>query len=107
MSLYELRELATRQQQHIQSAHQLIVSREQKLKFLRHDQSITHAINECDTNLHRLKESVSAQEIKLRQLRQLKTQVLQQRQTNANICEYSTCDALVISDEPPVPLLSA
>jgi hypothetical protein len=88
MSLYELRELATRQQERIETTQRLIMNREQKLKYLKHDTLFNHSINEYDKNLQRLKESVSTQEIKLRQLRALKGQVQKQRCSNSNLCEY-------------------
>ncbi|XP_054169270.1 type-2 histone deacetylase 1-like [Oppia nitens] len=86
MSLYELRELALRQQQTIESTHQMIINGEQRLKLLKSDQHLNHAIHEYDRNVQRLKESVTQQELKLRQLNALKAQVLKQRSTNANIC---------------------
>ena len=88
MSLYELRELATRQQERIETTQKVIANREHKLKYLKQDQNLTHAITEYDNNLHRLKESISAQELKLRQLRALKAQVQKQRGSNSNLCEY-------------------
>ena len=99
MNLYELRELATRQQDKIENTHKMIVQREHKLNFLKQDHNLNHAISEYDQNLHRLKESISAQELKLRQLRALKAQVQKQRSSNSNLCEYAM--TIVQGHHPP------
>lgn len=92
MSLRQLRELATRQQEHIEATQRLIMAREHKLKCLKHEELIksNQMLSEQQEQFARLRESVTAQEIKLRQLRALKGQVLKQRCSNSNHCKSIT-----------------
>lgn len=88
MSLCQLRELATRQQDHIETTQRMINQREQHLKSVKQDHlNSTTKLQEQEDKLNRLRESVTAQEIKLRQLKSLKGQVQKQRCNSTNLCK--------------------
>ncbi|XP_055593309.1 apoptosis-stimulating of p53 protein 1 [Uranotaenia lowii] len=81
----ELRIMALRQQQQIDTQQQLLAAREQRLRFLKAQEA-------CDTvaavegeRLRRLRERVEAQESKLRRLRALRGQVDLQKTYNVTL----------------------
>lgn len=87
LSLWELQEMATRQQQQIESQHQILVAKEQRLRYLKHQEARTHQVAAENERLRRLKDRVEAQELKLRKLRALRGQVDQDKITNGTLSE--------------------
>ena len=88
MSLYQLQELASRQQEQIESTHRLIMNKEQRLNYLSSVQDSQQGpIFDYDQNVSHFKEKISLQEAKLRKLRLLKGQIQKQRCSNSNMCK--------------------
>lgn len=88
MSLYQLQELASRQQKQIESTHRLIMNKEQRLNYLASMQDSQQGpLHEYDQNLNHFKEKISLQEARLQKLRLLKGQMQKQRCTNSNMCK--------------------
>lgn len=85
LSLWELQEMATRQQEQIESQHQILVAKEQRLRYLKHQEAKSHQVAAENERLRRLKERVEAQELKLRKLRALRGQVDQDKISNGNL----------------------
>nr|CAB3265090.1 apoptosis-stimulating of p53 protein 1-like [Phallusia mammillata] len=85
VSLAELKEIATRQQQQIEQQQQTLVGKEQRLRFLKHQmQQQQIAMNDND-KLQRLRERAEMQEAKLRKIRALQGKVEQKRYQNTTI----------------------
>ncbi|ALC42050.1 ASPP [Drosophila busckii] len=81
----ELRAMALRQQQQIDSQHQLLATKEQRLRFLK-SQEVRSAVASAEgERLRRLRERVEAQETKLRRLRALRGQVDLQKTYNVTL----------------------
>ncbi|XP_067631967.1 apoptosis-stimulating of p53 protein 1 isoform X3 [Eurosta solidaginis] len=81
----ELRAMALRQQQQIDSQHQLLATKEQRLRFLK-SQEVRNAVASAEgERLRRLRERVEAQESKLRRLRALRGQVDLQKTYNVTL----------------------
>ncbi|KAH8380837.1 hypothetical protein KR200_002118 [Drosophila serrata] len=81
----ELRAMALRQQQQIDSQHQLLATKEQRLRFLK-SQEVRSAVASAEgERLRRLRERVEAQESKLRRLRALRGQVDLQKTYNVTL----------------------
>lgn len=81
----ELKAMALRQQQQIDTQHQLLAAKEQRLRFLK-NQEIRNATAAAEgERLRRLKERVEAQESKLRRLRALRGQVDLQKTYNVTL----------------------
>lgn len=92
MSLYQLQELASRQQKQIESTHMLIMNKEQRLNYLSSVQGSQQGpILDYDKNLNLFKEKLALQEANLRKLRLLKGQIQKQRNANSNICKCTLC----------------
>jgi len=88
MSLLQFQELASRQQQQIESTHRILMNKEQRLNYLSSVQDSQQGpIIDFDHNLSHFKEKIAMQEAKLRKLRLLKGQIQKQRCTNSNICK--------------------
>ncbi|XP_063331763.1 apoptosis-stimulating of p53 protein 2-like isoform X1 [Pelmatolapia mariae] len=88
MTLNELHDLATRQQQQISAQQQLLASKEQQLRFLKlqdHQQQQQEASEQ--ERLWQLRENAHNQEAKLRRVRALKGQVEQKRLSNSKLVE--------------------
>lgn len=88
MTLAELRQIAARQQHQIESQQQLLVAKEQRLKFLRQQEACHHTYSEqhLENNcLITLRDKIEGQELKLRQLRALRSQVDQQKTSNSSL----------------------
>jgi hypothetical protein len=81
MSLYELREIAKRQQEYIGSQQKLILSREAKLQYLK-QASASNVIKDQQLKVNRLRDSVDIQEGKLRKLKALRGQMMQINNNN-------------------------
>ena len=77
--------MAMRQQRQIETQQQVLVAREQRLKYLKQQEGRSSQINLEAERLRRLRERVEAQEAKLRRLRALRGQVRAiQKLPNAN-----------------------
>ncbi|XP_042881052.1 apoptosis-stimulating of p53 protein 2-like isoform X2 [Penaeus japonicus] len=85
LTVGELRDMANRQQQQIESQQQLLVAREQRLKYLKQQESRAAAVAAEAERLRRLRERVEAQEAKLRRLRALRGQVEATRHNTASL----------------------
>lgn len=81
MSLYELREIAKRQQEYIGTQQKLILSIEAKLKHLK-ETSVSSKINDQQMKVNKLRDTVNIQETRLRQLKALRGQVKQINNNN-------------------------
>ncbi|NXH14407.1 ASPP2 protein, partial [Bucco capensis] len=87
MTLAELQEMASRQQQQIEAQQQMLANKEQRLKFLkRQDQRQQQQAAEQE-KLKRLKEIAENQEAKLKKVRALKGHVEQKRLSNGKLVE--------------------
>lgn len=80
--------MALRQQQQIDSQHQLLAAKEQRLRFLKAQEVRGAAAAAEGERLRRLRERVEAQESKLRRLRALRGQVDLQKTYNVTLSEY-------------------
>ncbi|XP_063851388.1 apoptosis-stimulating of p53 protein 2-like isoform X3 [Scylla paramamosain] len=85
LTVGELRDMASRQQQQIETQQQLLVAREQRLKYLKQQESRAAAVAAEAERLRRLKERVELQEAKLRRLRALRGQVEATRLNTASL----------------------
>nr|CAD7435738.1 unnamed protein product [Timema monikensis] len=88
LTLGELQEMATRQQHQIDSQHQLLVAKEQRLRYLKQQEVRHQQVAAENERLRRLRDRVEAQELKLRKLRALRGQVDQTKLNNASLSEY-------------------
>ncbi|KAJ8014009.1 hypothetical protein DPEC_G00035790 [Dallia pectoralis] len=87
MTLAELQEMATRQQQQIDAQQQLLASKEQRLRYLKQqEQKQQQQVSEQE-KLQRLRENVESQETRLKKVRALKGQVEQKRLSNGKLVE--------------------
>jgi len=93
LTLGELQEMACRQQHQIDSQHQLLVAKEQRLRFLKQQEARHHQVAAENERLRRLRDRVEAQELKLRKLRALRGQVDQNKLNNASL---SKCIIIII-----------
>merc|ERR1719192_985887 len=73
-SVQQLREMAGRQQHQIDQQEQLLVAKEQRLKYLKQQEFQQHHMATEYDKLRRLRDKVESQEQKLRKLRQLRGQ---------------------------------
>ena len=84
--------MAARQQHQIEAHQQLLVAKEQRLKFLKQQEARHHPnqgmgqLQDGD-RLRYLRERVELQELKLRRLRALRGQVEQHKSNNSNLGE--------------------
>lgn len=81
----ELRIMALRQQQQIDTQQQLLAAREQRLRFLKAQEACETVSAAEGERLRRLRERVEAQESKLRRLRALRGQVDLQKTYNVTL----------------------
>lgn len=84
----ELKAMALRQQQQIDSQHQLLAAKEQRLRFLKAQEIRGAAAAAESERLRRLRERVEAQESKLRRLRALRGQVDLQKTYNVTLSKF-------------------
>ncbi|XP_062529648.1 apoptosis-stimulating of p53 protein 1 isoform X11 [Bombyx mori] len=82
LTLGELRAMALRQQQQIDTQHQLLCAKEQRLRYLKQQEARQHQVALEGERLRRLRERVEAQEQKLRRLRALRGQLDRNKQAN-------------------------
>lgn len=80
--------MALRQQQQIDTQHQLLAVKEQRLRFLKNQEIRNAAAAAEGERLRRLRERVEAQESKLRRLRALRGQVDLQKTYNVTLSKY-------------------
>ncbi|XP_044255145.1 apoptosis-stimulating of p53 protein 1 isoform X2 [Tribolium madens] len=85
LTLSELREMACRQQAQIDSQHQLLAAKEQRLRYLKEQEARQQRVQAESERLRRLRDRVDAQELKLRKLRALRGQVDHQKQNNISL----------------------
>lgn len=81
----ELKAMALRQQQQIDTQHQLLAAKEQRLRFLKAQEIRGTTAAAEGERLRRLRERVEAQESKLRRLRALRGQVDLQKTYNVTL----------------------
>ncbi|XP_046899607.1 apoptosis-stimulating of p53 protein 2b isoform X1 [Hypomesus transpacificus] len=92
ITLSELQEMASRQQQQINAQQQLLASKEQRLRYLKlQDQQQQQQQQQQQASeqerLHQLRQNTQNQEAKLRRVRALKGQVEQKRLSNGKLVE--------------------
>ncbi|XP_056303671.1 apoptosis-stimulating of p53 protein 2b isoform X1 [Danio aesculapii] len=88
ITLSELQEMASRQQQQINAQQQLLATKEQRLRFLKlQDQRQQQQQVSEQEKLRQLRENAENQEAKLRRVRALKGQVEQKRISNSKLVE--------------------
>ncbi|KAK9870749.1 hypothetical protein WA026_009711 [Henosepilachna vigintioctopunctata] len=85
LTLSELREMACRQQSQIDSQHQLLAAKEQRLRYLKEQEARQQRVQAESERLRRLRDRVDAQELKLRKLRALRGQVDHHKQSNLSL----------------------
>ncbi|CAF1259481.1 unnamed protein product [Rotaria magnacalcarata] len=85
LSLSELQEMAARQQQQIEHNQQLLLAREQRLKYLKQQELKQQQTSHDSLRLKRLKEHVEQQELKHLRLKTLQNQINQQRNSNSTL----------------------
>uniref|UniRef100_A0A8C2KWS4 Apoptosis-stimulating of p53 protein 1-like n=1 Tax=Cyprinus carpio TaxID=7962 RepID=A0A8C2KWS4_CYPCA len=85
LTLSELQEMATRQQQQIEAQQQMLVAKEQRLRYLKQqERRQQQAVSETE-KLQRLKERVESQETKLKKIRAMRGQVDYSKVINGNL----------------------
>ncbi|XP_053679031.1 rho GTPase-activating protein gacF-like [Anopheles nili] len=84
-SAADLRSISMRQQQQIDTQHQMLAAKEQRLRFLKSQESRNVVSLAEAERLRRLRERVEAQESKLRRLRALRGQVDLQKTYNVTL----------------------
>ncbi|XP_036397780.1 protein phosphatase 1, regulatory subunit 13Ba isoform X2 [Megalops cyprinoides] len=85
LTLSELQEMATRQQQQIEAQQQMLVAKEQRLRYLKQqERRQQQAVSESE-KLQRLKERVDNQEAKLKKIRAMRGQVDYSKVINGNL----------------------
>nr|XP_055041741.1 protein phosphatase 1, regulatory subunit 13Bb isoform X2 [Misgurnus anguillicaudatus] len=85
LTLSELQEMATRQQQQIEAQQQMLVAKEQRLRYLKQqERRQQQAVSETE-KLQRLKERMESQEAKLKKIRAMRGQVDYSKVINGNL----------------------
>lgn len=85
LTLAELQEMASRQQQQMEAQHQVLVAKEQRLKYLKQQEARHAQLASESERLRKIRERVESQELKLKKLRALKGQAEQYRANNGNL----------------------
>uniref|UniRef100_G3SPH5 Tumor protein p53 binding protein 2 n=1 Tax=Loxodonta africana TaxID=9785 RepID=G3SPH5_LOXAF len=85
LTLAELQEMASRQQQQIEAQQQMLATKEQRLKFLKEQDQRQQQQAAEQEKLKRLKEIAENQEAKLKKVRALKGHVEQKRLSNGKL----------------------
>lgn len=88
--------MALRQQQQIDTQHQLLAAKQQRLRFLKAQEVRSTSSAAEGERLRRLRERVETQESKLRRLRALRGQVDLQKTYNVTLSEYYTLLTLLL-----------
>ncbi|XP_058525202.1 apoptosis-stimulating of p53 protein 2 isoform X2 [Ochotona princeps] len=87
LTLAELQEMASRQQQQIEAQQQMLATKEQRLKFLKQQDQRQQQQAAEQEKLKRLREIAESQEAKLKAVRALKGHVEQKRLSNGKLVE--------------------
>ncbi|XP_049913747.1 protein phosphatase 1, regulatory subunit 13Bb isoform X4 [Epinephelus moara] len=85
LTLSELQEMATRQQQQIEAQQQMLVAKEQRLRYLKQQERRQQQSVSESEKLQRLKERVESQEAKLKKIRAMRGQVDYSKVINGNL----------------------
>ncbi|KAL3874549.1 hypothetical protein ACJMK2_037540 [Sinanodonta woodiana] len=85
LTLSELQDMAARQQQQIEAQQQILVAKEQRLKYLKQQEQKQQQLASENERIKKLREKVDAQEMKLKKLRALRGQVEQHKTSNENL----------------------
>ncbi|XP_030628015.1 protein phosphatase 1, regulatory subunit 13Bb [Chanos chanos] len=85
LTLSELQEMATRQQQQIEAQQQILVAKEQRLRYLKQQERRQQQTASEAEKLQRLKERVESQEAKLKKIRAMRGQVDYSKVINGNL----------------------
>uniref|UniRef100_A0A3Q3IPI2 SH3 domain-containing protein n=1 Tax=Monopterus albus TaxID=43700 RepID=A0A3Q3IPI2_MONAL len=85
LTLSELQEMATRQQQQIEAQQQMLVAKEQRLRYLKQQERRQQQTVSESEKLQRLKERVESQEAKLKKIRAMRGQVDYSKVINGNL----------------------
>lgn len=85
MTFGELQEISVRQQRELEAQQKILLTKEQRLKFLRNRDAQHLQIAEENERLRKLRERVESQELKLKKLRALRGQAEQQKLNNGNL----------------------
>uniref|UniRef100_A0A8D3E4W2 SH3 domain-containing protein n=1 Tax=Scophthalmus maximus TaxID=52904 RepID=A0A8D3E4W2_SCOMX len=81
----KLQEMATRQQQQIEAQQQMLVAKEQRLRYLKQQERRQQQTVSEGEKLQRLKERVESQEAKLKKIRAMRGQVDYSKVINGNL----------------------
>lgn len=100
LSLSELQEMAARQQQQIEHNQQLLLAREQRLKYLKQQEFKQQQTSHDSLRLKRLKEHIEQQELKHLRLKTLQNQINQQRNSNSTLGLFFPLPTIFISFFP-------
>ncbi|KAF6073756.1 tumor protein p53 binding protein 2 [Phyllostomus discolor] len=87
LTLAELQEMASRQQQQIEAQQQMLATKEQRLKFLKQQDQRQQQQAAEQEKLKRLREIAESQEAKLKKVRALRGHVEQKRLSNGKLVE--------------------
>ncbi|XP_068580595.1 protein phosphatase 1, regulatory subunit 13Bb isoform X1 [Cebidichthys violaceus] len=85
LTLSELQEMATRQQQQIEAQQQMLVAKEQRLRYLKQQERRQQQTVSESEKLQKLKERVDSQEAKLKKIRAMRGQVDYSKVINGNL----------------------
>ncbi|XP_029705282.1 protein phosphatase 1, regulatory subunit 13Bb isoform X3 [Takifugu rubripes] len=85
LTLSELQEMATRQQQQIEAQQQMLVAKEQRLRYLKQQERRQQTTVSESEKLQRLKDRVESQESKLKKIRAMRGQVDYSKVINGNL----------------------
>ncbi|XP_068609634.1 protein phosphatase 1, regulatory subunit 13Bb [Brachionichthys hirsutus] len=85
LTLSELQEMATRQQQQIEAQQQMLVAKEQRLRYLKQQERRQQQTVSESEKLQRLKDRVEGQEAKLKKIRAMRGQVDYSKVINGNL----------------------
>lgn len=100
LTLTELQDMAARQQHQIESQQQVLVAKEQRLKFLKQQEQKQQQITVENERLKKLRDKIETQEMKLRKLRELRGEVEKQQSNNGNLnSELDSVKALFTEKE--------
>nr|XP_057946257.1 apoptosis-stimulating of p53 protein 1-like isoform X2 [Doryrhamphus excisus] len=86
LTLSQLQEMATRQQQQIEAQQHMLVAKEQRLRYLQQGGRSNQGLTQSEAEkLQRLKERVETQEAKLKKIRAMRGQVDYSKLINGNL----------------------
>jgi flagellar motility protein MotE (MotC chaperone) len=85
LTLTELQDMAARQQHQIENQQQVLVAKEQRLKYLKQQEQKQQQITAENERLKKLRDRIETQEMKLKKLRELRGEVEKQQSNNGNL----------------------